>query len=174
MSRYSNKELITEIRNGNEDVLVYLAGKYFRHAGRIMRMKGIKDSSTPGIFSTVLVKVWLDVQHHTFPPSIEFETFFLNSLQDYITDLKEKKRDNQLKSTDLFSTQQKEVVAQCVSILDENAKNLVQAHYAEQLSFEKIAVRFNYSNAVIAQHEVNRAMSQLEGIVKLRLNISMN
>ncbi len=173
MSKYHNKELITEIQNGNEDVLVYLAGKYFQQAGRVMRMKGIKDSSTPGIFSTVLVKVWLDILQHKFPPSIEFETFFFNSLQDFIRESKGKKR-NQLKSADVFFDQQKEVVGQCVSILDEHARNLVQAHYAEHLSFEKIAVRFNYSNAVIAQHEVNKAMSQLEGIVKLRLNIALN
>ena len=152
---------------------MYLSSKYFQHAGRIMRMKGVKDSMTPGIFSTVLVKAWLNVKQHAFPSSIEFETFFFNSLQDYLAELKESKR-NQLKPTDLFSIQQKEVVAQCVSILDENARNLVQAHYAEQMSFEKIALQFNYSNAVIAQHEVNKAMSQLEGIVKLRLNISMN
>lgn len=174
MSRYNNKQLITEIQNGNEDVLAYLAGKYFPHARRVLRIKGVKDSSTPGIFSTVLIKVWFNILHHKFSPSIEFETFFFNSLNEYVQELKDKKRKNKLKSDDLYSDQQKEVVAQCVSILDENARNLVYAHFAEHLSFEKIATRYQYSNAVIAQHEVHKAMSQLEGIVKLRLNISLN
>jgi DNA-directed RNA polymerase specialized sigma24 family protein len=174
MSRYSNKQLITEIQNGNEEVLVYLAGKYFQSARKILRLRGVKDASTPGIFSAVMIKVWLGILHHRFPPSVEFETFFFNSLAEYVKEAREKRKNNQLKSGDIFSGQQRDVVAQCVSILDENARNLVYAHYAEHLSFEKIAERFSYSNAVIAQHEVNKAMSQLEGIVKLRLNISRN
>jgi len=116
----------------------------------------------------------MDVLHHQLPSSIELETFLFNSLQEYVNEAKEKKRDNQLKSVTLFSDEQKSVVAQCVSILDENARDLIHAHYAEQLSFEKIAERFSYSNAVIAQHEVYKAMQQLEGIVKVRLNISLN
>jgi DNA-directed RNA polymerase specialized sigma subunit len=172
MSRYNNKQLITEIQNGNETVLVYLAGKYFQLARRILRMKGIKDASSPGIFSTVLVKVWFDILHHKFPTSIEFETFFLNSLHEFVQEMKNKKNNTESKND--FSDHQKEVVAQCVSILDSNARNLVYAHFADYLSFEKIAERFNYSNAVIAQHEVSKAMNQLEGIVRLRLNIAMN
>ncbi len=174
MSRYNNKQLITEIQNGNEESLVYLADKYFQSARRVMRLKGIKDTDTPDIFSTVLVKVWLSILHHKLPSSIEFETFFFNSLEEYIVETKERRRNNQLKSAIVFSDQQKSVVAQCVSILDENAKDLVYARYGDHLSFEKIAERFNYSNAVIAQHEVGKAMNQLEGIVKLRLNISLN
>jgi len=174
MSRYTNKQLITEIQNGNEEVLVYLASKYFRASSRMLRLKGVKDSSTPGIFSTVLVKAWMDILHHKFPPSIEFETFFFNTLTEYIRELKVKKHTKRLHASDAFSVQQRDVVAQCVSILDENARNLVYACFADHLSYEGIAARFNYSNAVIAQHEVNKAMNQLEGIVKLRLNISNN
>ncbi len=174
MSRYNNKQLITEIQNGNEEVLVYLAKKYFQTARRTLRVKGVKDSETPDVFSMVLIKTWLNILHHKFPSSIEFETFLFNSLQEYVYETKEKKRNNQLRSEAVFPDQQKAVVAQCVSILDEGGRNLVHAYYAEQLSFEKIAERFNYSNAVIAQHEVYKAMNQLEGIVKLRLNITLN
>jgi len=172
MSRYSNKELIAEIQNGNEEILVYLTGKYFSQVRRILRMRGWKDSLSPEIFATVLIRVWFDVSGPGFSPSVDLETFFFNSLQDYLTELRKK---NQLDlSNDPFSTDQKEVVSQCVSILDEQARNIVHARYAGHLSFEQIASRFNYSDAVIAQHEVNKAMNQLEGIVKLRLNISLN
>jgi DNA-directed RNA polymerase specialized sigma24 family protein len=174
MSLYNNKQLITEIQNGNEQVLVYLAKKYFHSARRVLRVKGIKDAQTPAIFSTVLIKAWMDILCHKFPSSIEFETFLFNSLEDHIKEIKEKKNRKILAADAIMAGEQAGIVAQCVSILDENATNLVQAHYAEQLSFEKIAQRFNYSNAVIAQHEVYKAMSQLEGIVKLRLNISLN
>ncbi len=174
MSRFNNKQLITGIQNGNEDVLVYIAEKYFPQARRVLRMKGFNDSSAPEFFSTVMVKVCMDILHHKFPSNIEFETFFFNCLQESIHDEKNKKRGNQLKPDPVFSDQQKSVVAQCVSILDEQSRNLVHAHYAERLSFEAIASKFEYSNSVIAQHEVNKAMNLLEGIVKLRLNILNN
>ena len=174
MSRFNNKQLITGIQNGNEDVFVYLAEKYFPLARRMLRMKGLKDSSTPEFFSTVLVKACMEIMHHKFSTSIEFEPFFFNCLQDNIQVEKNKRRKNQLKPDSVFSDQQTAVVAQCVSILDEGARTLVHAYYAERLSFESIAEKFNFSNAVIAQHEVNKAMNVLEGIVKLRLNISLN
>jgi hypothetical protein len=174
MSRYNNKELIAGIKNGNEDVLVYLSGKYFQPARRMLRIKGIKDESTPEIFSTVLIKAWFNILHPKFPETVEFETFFFNLLDEHVLQSKATKRKNQVKPDDLFSGKQNEVAAKCVSILDENSRNLLHAHYAEHMSFEKIAVRFNYSNSVIAQHEVVKAMTQLEGIVKIRLNITLN
>lgn len=174
MSRFNNKKLIAGIQNGNEEVIVYLAEKYFPYARKLLRTKGISDSSTPEFFSNVLVKVCFDIIHHQFPPSIELETFFFNSLNDSVEEAKKNKHGNKLKVEGDWMNSQKEVVAQCVSILDEQSKKLVQSYYAERMSFETIAVKFNYSNPVIAQHEVNKAIAQLEGIVKLRLNMSEN
>ena len=79
-----------------------------------------------------------------------------------------------IKPDSVMLEQQTAVASQCVSILDEQARNLLHACYAERKSFEDIATKFEFSNAVIAQHEVNKAMNMLEGIVKLRLNISLN
>ncbi len=65
-----------------------------------------------------------------------------------------------------------EVASQCVSILDEQAQKLLYSRIVGKLSYERIEKKFQYSNAVIAQYEVNKAYDQLKGIVKLRLNIS--
>jgi len=66
------------------------------------------------------------------------------------------------------------IASQCVSILDDQLQKLLFARIVEKMSYENIADRFQYSNAVIAQHEVHKALHQLEGIVKLRMNISTN
>ena len=174
MSRFNNKELIAGIQNGNEEIIVYLSEKYFPYARKLLRTKGISDSSTPEFFSNVLVKVCFDVIRHQLPTSIELETFFFNSLNDVVHEEKKNKHANRMKVEADWMHSQVEVVAQCVSILDEQSIKLVQAYYAERLSFETMAVRFNYSNPVIAQHEVNKAIAQLEGIVRLRLNMSEN
>ena len=170
MSRFNNKQLIAGIQNGKDEVIVYLAEKYFPYTRKLLRTKGVRDSRTPEFFSLVLVKVCLDIVQNKYPSSIEFETFFFNSLKDSILEWKSRRADDEVS----LSNQQKLIVAQCVSILDEHSIKLVHAYYAEQLSFETIAAKFNYSNPVIAQHEVNKAINQLEGIVTLRLKSSIN
>lgn len=74
----------------------------------------------------------------------------------------------------VFSDQQRDIVAGCVNLMEVDNRRLLAARYAENLSYEQIAVRFEYSNPVIAQFEVNKAMNQLEGIARARLNISSN
>jgi len=122
-----------------------------------------------------LVKIYTQVQRQKLSPNIDFESFFFNALQEHIHELKEKKTKSGLMEVgSLYSSKQKNIVSDCVMIIDENARKIIQARVAEGMSFEKIAEKFNYSNPVIAQFEVNKALSQLEGIVKLRLNISLN
>lgn len=174
MSRFNNKQLIAGIQNGKDEVIVYLAEKYFPYTRKLLRTKGVMDSMTPEFFSLVLVKVCLDIVQNKYPSSIEFETFFFNSLKDSILEWKSRRGDDGLNEEAFHSNQQKLIVAQCVSILDEHSIKLVHAYYAERLSFETIAAKFNYSNPVIAQHEVNKAINQLEGIVTLRLKSSIN
>ena len=174
MSRFNNKQLIAGIQNGNNEVIVYLAEKYFPYTRKMLRTKGVRDSMTPEFFSSVLVKVCLDIVQNKFPSSIEFETFFFNCMKDSILEWKSRQGDDTLGEEVSLSDQQKLIVAQCVSILDEQSKKLVHAYYAERLSFETIATKFNFSNPVIAQYEVNKAINQLEGIVTLRLMSSLN
>jgi flagellar biosynthesis/type III secretory pathway chaperone len=174
MSRFNNRQIIDGIQNGNEEILVYLIERYFQQLRRYLRMKGVQDTLTPVFFSNALAISLMEIQQHAFPSGFEFEPFFLNHLKELIDQEKNIIKDNHLKRFDLISEEKKSVVAQCVAILDEQSKKLVQAYYAEGLSYEAIAVKFNYSNPVIAQHEVIKAMNQLEGIVMLRLYISLN
>jgi hypothetical protein len=65
-----------------------------------------------------------------------------------------------------------EIASQCVSILDEQSQQLLFSRVSGKMSYERIQEKFQFNNAVIAQYEVNKAFSQLEGILKLRLNFS--
>jgi DNA-directed RNA polymerase specialized sigma24 family protein len=174
MNSNKNRKLVDEIKNGSDDVLVYLAANYFKAAQKVIRSRGFRDSASPEIFTDVLIKVWLAVRQPEVPSNIEFDTFFFNSLNDYLAEQKKKKKNKLIDPAELMKKQQAEIVARCVLIMDEDLIRLLTARYAEQLSFEKIAQRFNYNNAVIAQHELNKAVHQLEGIVKLRMNNSLN
>ena len=167
MKRFSKKNIIDEIQNGNEEVLGRLSQKHFPSIRRLLRIRGIRDSETPQVFSHILATVFINLSKRKTVSDIDFEEYLLNSANDYV-----KNRKQILHNVN--SNNDDEITAHCVSILDEHLQKLLFARVVEKLSYEKIAERFQYSNAVIAQYELDKAFQQLEGIVKLRLNVSLN
>jgi len=167
VKRYSKSEIIPEITNGNREVLVYLARKYFPSARRLLRIRGFRDEQTPGIFSDVLISVFLKLQQQQ-DEYLDFEPYLLRALNDHIKFLREEvinKKSNE-------EVRPAEIVSQCVSIMDEQSQQLLFSRVSGKMSYESIKEKFQFSNSVIAQYEVNKAFGQLEGIVKLRLNFS--
>lgn len=167
MARYNNSEIIHAIRNGEEGVLFYLSKKYFQSARRILRRRGLADPETPGVFSSVLLNVYRELQQISSSQNINFEGFFFSYLNDY---LKENKNTFYSKSN---TPEEKEISASCFTILDESSKKILAARYIEDLSFEEIAVRFSYSNPLIAEFEFNKAFNLFENVTRARLNSSI-
>lgn len=163
MARYSNQEIITLIQNGDEDVLFYLTGKYFQSSRRWLRRQGVLDSDTPSVFSTVLLKVYREIQKSNFSKNNDVEVFFFNSLKDELNHLRAGGKEKPEEETP--------VIARCFSILSEESKKILSERYVENLSFEQIASRENFSNPVIAEFEFTKAFSQFESIVKSRLYV---
>src|SRR5438128_732350 len=98
----NKKEIISEIKLNNEDVLPLLAKKYFPSCRRIIRINGLKDSQTPEVFSEVLAHVYLTIQQHQVPDNIDFEDYFFRSLYEWIGRIKEeRKTKSKLKFSDL-------------------------------------------------------------------------
>lgn len=169
MKRYTKHEILTEIKNGNEEVLVFISGKYFSTVRRMLRVRGIRDEQTPDIFADVLAKVYADLRYRA-DDKIDFETYFMNALNEEVKSLKS----HSAPRSKFPVIESEEVAARCVSILDEEAQKLLFARVADKLSYERIKEEFQFSNAVIAHYEVTKAFDQLEGIVKLRMKISSN
>jgi hypothetical protein len=172
--RVNKKELISEIKFNNEAVLPVLAKKYFPSSRRIIRMNGLKDRETPEVFSKVLAHVYLTIQQEHIPYNIDFEDYFYTTLHEWIDKIKEERKAKaRLKFSDLVSDKNK-VAADCVRILDEQSQQLIYARVIEKLTYEKIAERLRLTSAVTAQQQFNKAYNQLESIVKVRMNISLN
>lgn len=171
---HRSSDILSDIKNGKEEVLVYLTKKFFPSARKFLRLKGLNDAGTPIVFSHVLAKSVVSIQRRKNISHIDFEKYLFESLAEEVKKIKEEKPDLKNEQLKVFSNERIKVVSDCVLILDEYARTILFARFSERLSYEKIAERFQFSNAVIAQHEVNKALNQLEGIVKLRLNISSN
>lgn len=171
MKRFSKKELSTEINNGNKEVLVYLSRKYFSGVRRLLRLRGIPDEETPAVFSDVLAATFAGLRRKN-AVHLDFESYFMNALQSEVRRRKEISKKN-VPVEPLFS-EPVEIVAQCISILPDVSRQLLFARVAEKRSFEQIAEVFNFSNAVIAEYEIDKALTLLEGIVRLRFAIPNN
>jgi len=164
VKRYSKRDIIREINNDNREILVYLSRKYFPSVRRLLRVRGFHDELTPGIFSDVLAAAYLKLQqqHNEY---IDFEQFLIRMLNDHIKELKERNVPEES-----HADQSVDIASHCVSIMEEQSQQLLFCRIAAKRSYEHIKEKFQFSNAVIAQYEVNKAFNQLEGIVKLRLN----
>jgi len=168
MATYSNQQLNTAIMNGDEEILFYLSRKYYQSARRWLRRNGCPDKETPAVFGNVIISVTRELQQSKISANLDFEQYFFNSLREYYKNGTPDKNHKQVNHV----SDELEIVASCFSILDESARKILAARYAEKLSFEEIAVRYNFSNPVIAQFEVNRAFSQYENVSKARLNVT--
>ena len=117
-------------------------------------------------------KLW-SVSGHVKKPGVyelpmgydDLEKFIFNSLKDYFST----NYTSDILENDQKSSTTKEDVIACFSIMDENTRKILALRYVENLSFEEIASRLNYSNPFIAEHEFNKAFNQFENISRARL-----
>ena len=170
MARLSNQNIIQSIRNGDEGILLYVSGKYFQTARKWLRRHGCRDNDTPSVFSSVLVKVFREIQRNNISSNVDFELFFFNSLRDYLSYFRSAQNVNEIQN----NYNEKEIIASCFSIVEESSRKILSERCVEKLSFEQIAARHEFSNPVIAQFEFNKAFAQFENISKARLNITSN
>lgn len=168
MARLTNQQIITSLQNGDETILFYLSKRYYESARKLLRSNGCRDKDTPGIFSRILVNVCREVQRNKISPNVDFELFLFNSLQEHWSEIKTNGSDS------LYLPGEKEIIASCFTILDDQSRKILSARYCENLTYEQIATRFDYSNPVIAQFEFNKAFLLFENIVRARLNVQSN
>ena len=173
VTQRNNEEMISSIKKGDEKVLSVLTKKFFQSSRKQLRQKGIKDSETPAAFAQILVNLYREIQQSNLSIHLDLEKYLFASINQFLE--KEKQRSRKTSSQYILpSTEtEKEAVAACYSILDDNTRKLLSRRYCEKLSFEEIAARFDYSNPVIAQFEVNKALLQLQKVSMARLNISI-
>ena len=171
ISHRKNEEIITSLQNGREEELLALSRRYFQSSRRWLRRKGISDSATPAIFAKVLVKIFRHIQQNRLSVHVDLDKYIYNMLNEQLSKEKEDRKFKRqiaiLPSTDI----EREVAATCFTILDEQNKKLLSSRYTEKLTFEEIAVRFEFSNPVIAEFEIHKALNQFRQISQARLNI---
>src|SRR6187455_467507 len=114
--RINKKEIISEIKLNNEQMLSVLSRKYFSSCRKFLRMNGFKDKETPVVFSEVLSHLYFTVQQRDIPHNIDFDDYFFQLLYEYIDNIKLEHK-AKLKFSDLVYEENK-IAADCVNVLD--------------------------------------------------------
>ena len=181
MIKYSSKQILKEILDGNEDVLPFLTRKYYPASRRMLRLRGFRDKDTPAIFAEVLMDAFVSLSaaqgENTALKSLDsfqFEEYFFDRLKHFIGEQKKSHAEKNSESEDAEAVSnilaQQKVRAKCVQVLDPEYQDLLYARAVKNLSYEKIADQFKFSNPVIAQYEFNKACAQLEAVITARMN----
>lgn len=170
MSRYTAEEIRSGLKNGSRDVLFYLARRYFQTSRRWLRTKGFRDADTPMIFSDALVRLMREAQQKQFPAQTEIRELFSNVLRNYVRELRRQAMEGE---NDDPAAERQEVIARCFNVLDGPRQQLLTGRYADRLSFEELATRLGYSNAIIAEAELDRSFFSLEQIADVRLSLAV-
>ncbi len=173
VTRRNNEEMVSLIKKGDEKVLNELTKKFFQSSRKHLRQKGIKDSETPATFAQILVNLYREIQQSNLSIQLDIEKYLFASINLFLENEKQRSKKIASQYIPLSTESEKEAVAACYSILDDNTRKLLSRRYCEKLSFEEIAAMFDYSNPVIAQFEVNKALLQLQKVSMARLNVSI-
>lgn len=168
--RNRNKELIKEIKSGNEEVLLHLFKKYYKDLKRIFHSYSIKESDMPSLASAVLVQIWMEIQQNDFSENIDLPSYILNTGKEMgqktAEERKERRKDRNKEVVEVQMP--RDIIAECVNVLDPAAKQALQLRYAENKSVDEVAARLNKD--ISAAHELLfKAFDQLSAIVKIRM-----
>lgn len=172
MAKYSNQEIISQIQNGQQEILFYLTKGLFPFYRKWLRRKGLPDVETPALFTRVLVFVCREIRVNHMSVHVDFEAFLQGALLEELKKHKAAQTGSKVSVEDKMEESEHSAVGQCLNILDEQARQLLVARYYYRQNFEQIAAGFEFSNPVIAQFEITKAMNRLEGMVSYRLNTS--
>lgn len=165
MSRIKEQSVIDELKNGSTDILLYLTQQYFQSSRRWLRSKGVRDADTPQLFSKAVINLMRELQAKKPSAPVDMEKYIFTKINEALSAYKVKttEGDERMQISGI------QLTARCFAALDDDARKLLSAYYADNLTFEELAVRFEFSNPVIAEFEVNRQMKKLEGIVKVAM-----
>ena len=154
------------MRNASDDALLYVCKSYFQSVRRWLRKKGVADADTPVLFSKILTDLVRDIQEKKLSGPVDFEVLLRDAIDRRLSLFKSERRQT---GTESNVPPIVEVAGRCYNALDIDARRLLEGYHIEGLNYEQLAAKYGYGNASIAEFEVNRQMSKLEGLVHISL-----
>ena len=170
LSAQKSRELVKEIKSGNEEVLLYLFKKHYADMKRIFSSYRMREKEIPSHVASMIVKIWMEIQRNDFSENIDLSSYLLNTARERAEKIvAERKASMKNKPTEVIADKSpQEIIAECVNVLDDKSRKLLQWRYAENNSMEQLAEKLKVD--VMSVHDVLlKAFAQLASIVKIRM-----
>ncbi|MEO0310579.1 MAG: hypothetical protein RIQ89_236 [Bacteroidota bacterium] len=162
----SPKNSIKAIKELEPSGLSQLARKQFPYIRKWLRNKGVKDQHTLRIFGDAFSNAVIEIKKGKINDHTDFNSYLLNLVSEALANFK-----HELKTPTLAEQQQIQI-DKCIHLLDDYQISLLTERFVLNKSYEAIAAAKEFSNPVIAEHEVTKAFHHLFAIAKASQGIA--
>ena len=167
MALLTNSHIFEGILHDDTGIVSAAAKKYFPTSRKFLRMRGVRDGATPEAYARAFSGVISEIRAGRISELADFGSVLHQAMIREVVKIREGNGENMAGGYSVSP----DVVAQCLTVLDEDIQRLLMLRFAERKSYEEIATACNFSNPVIAEFEVERAYQQLRRMVNVRFNL---
>lgn len=167
-----DKELITQIKKGDEKALDYIYRKNFKSIIKmVLNNKGTEDEAQD-IYQDALIVLWQKVQKDDFVLTSKLSTYLYAICKNLW--LKELERKSRLVGTEkdeveFINLEQKErikIIHDCIDSLGDTCKKVLTYYYFDGMSMLEIAKKLGFANADTAKTKKYKCKKELDSLIK--------
>ena len=174
--RFSDSQLVEEIKAGNEDALLSMYKSYFSMVKSFILKNSGTEDEVDDVFQDSLIAVWRNVNKSGFTLTVKMSTYLMAIVKNlWFKQLKKKTRftvvDESLQekiSADHISTDHldHDLIHDMVSELDETCKKLLGYFYFDGLENKIIAEKMGFANTDTVKSKKYQCFKKLQIAVR--------
>jgi RNA polymerase sigma factor (sigma-70 family) len=167
-----DKELITQIKKGDEKALDYIYHKNFKSIIKmVLNNKGTEDEAQD-IYQDALIVLWQKVQKDDFVLTSKLSTYLYAICKNlWLRELERKSRlvGIEKDEVEFINLEQKErikIIHDCIDSLGDTCKKVLTYYYFDGMSMLEIAKKLGFANADTAKSKKYKCKKELDSLIK--------
>ncbi len=177
---YSDQQVIHEIKQGNQQALVYMYKQNIGMVKNFVRKNNGKDEDVPDLMQDTVIAVWQNAHKSGFVLTVKLSTYIMSIAKNLwykqlrknerITRLEEGSHQQIADETKPSDAMDIRIIRQFVSNLDETCRNLLTYFYFDEFDNRIIAEKMGFANTDVVKSKKYQCFKKLEKEVRLRFN----
>jgi len=176
---YSDQKVIDEIRNGNEEMLVYVYKQNYTPVRNFILRNNGEEDDIDDILQESVIALWQNVMKEEFHLSAKLTTYLLAIVKNLW--FKQLKKKNRLVRIDETGTEREKAegdqfnalsridltaIHEIIAEMDETCRKLLSYFYFDGFSNKVIAEKLGFANTDTVKSKKYQCYKKLEGMVK--------
>lgn len=174
--KFSDEEIVEEIRGGNQEALVYLYQNNFSPVRNYILKNNGTLEDVDDVLQEAVIVVWQNASQRTFTLTSKLNTYVYAIAKNVW--LKQLNRDKRMDPLDELHydthvadeprnhKMDLDIVAEYLGKLGDTCREVLQLFYFDGLDMNAIAERLNFSNADTAKSKKYQCFKRLEQMIK--------